>query len=58
MQLQTNSEYALDEAQAQLGHKTANMTKRYSKAQQRQREKIARVQVNPFDTADAERRRA
>jgi len=42
-------EHGLDKAQAQLGHKTANMTKRYSKAQLRQREKLAHSQVNPFE---------
>jgi len=39
----------LDAAQAQLGHKSADMTRRYSKAQLRKREQLARVQVNPFD---------
>jgi len=42
-------EHGLDKAQAQLGHKTANMTKRYCKAQLRQREKLAHSQVNPFE---------
>jgi integrase len=42
-------EHGLDKAQAQLGHKTANMTKRYSKAQLRQREKLAHSQTNPFE---------
>jgi integrase len=42
-------EHGLDKAQAQLGHKTANMTKRYSKAQLKQREKLALVRVNPFE---------
>ena len=41
-------EHGLDEAQAQLGHTSANMTKRYSKAQLTQREKLARKRVNPF----------
>ena len=36
------AEMGLDEAQAQLGHKTANMTRRYSKAQLRIRESLAR----------------
>ena len=44
-------EHGLDAAQAQLGHKKADMTRRYSKAQLRIREKLAREQVNPF--ADA-----
>jgi integrase len=42
----------LDEAQAQLGHKTANMTRRYSKAQLKIREKLARERINPFDESD------
>jgi integrase len=42
-------EHGLDEAQAQLGHTTANMTKRYSKAQLKQREKLAHSRVNPFE---------
>ena len=37
------------EAQALLGHKTVNMTKRYSKAQLLQREKLARNRQNPFE---------
>ena len=41
--------HGLDEAQAQLGHTTADMTKRYSKAQLRQREKLAHSRVNPFE---------
>jgi integrase len=36
-------EHGLDKAQAQLGHTSANMTKRYSKAQVKQREKLALV---------------
>jgi integrase len=42
-------EHGLDKAQAQLGHTSANMTKRYSKAQLKQREKLALVRVNPFE---------
>ena len=42
-------EHGLDEAQAQLGHTTADMTKRYSAAQLKQREKLALVRVNPFE---------
>ncbi|MDR0327357.1 MAG: site-specific integrase [Planctomycetaceae bacterium] len=47
----TEENIGLDEAQAQLGHKSANMTRRYSKAQLRIREKLARdrQQQNPFD---------
>ena len=41
--------YGLDEAQAQLGHTSANMTKRYSAAQLKQREKLAHSRVNPFE---------
>jgi len=43
-------EHGLDEAQAQLGHTSANMTKRYSGAQLKHREKLARNRRNPFDT--------
>ena len=42
-------EHGLDEAQAQLGHTTADMTKRYSAAQLKQREKLAHSRVNPFE---------
>jgi len=47
----TELEIGLDESQALLAHKTANMTRRYSKAQLRIREKLARnrQQHNPFD---------
>ena len=45
-------EHGLDNAQAQLGHTTADMTKRYSKAQLRQREKLAQERRNPFDKAE------
>jgi len=34
---------------AQLGHTSANMTKRYSAAQLKQREKLALTRRNPFD---------
>jgi integrase len=37
------------EAQALLGHRTVNMTKRYSKAQLMQREELARNRKNPFE---------
>ena len=43
-------EHGLDNAQAQLGHTSANMTKRYSRAQLEQREKLARKRKNPFKT--------
>jgi integrase len=43
-------EHGLDASQAQLGHTTADMTKRYSRAQLRQREKLARNRRNPFQT--------
>ena len=46
-------EDGLDAAQAQLGHKTANMTKRYSKAQLKTREKLARNRKNPFDESNS-----
>ena len=41
-------EYGLDMAQAQLGHTSANMTKRYSSAQLKQREHLARNRQSPF----------
>ena len=41
-------EYDLDKAQAQLGHTTADMTRRYSKAQLKQRERLAQERKNPF----------
>ena len=44
-------ENGLDEAQAQLGHRTADMTRRYSKAQLRMREQLARDRKNPFAPA-------
>ena len=43
-------EYGLDESQAQLGHTSANMTKRYSGAQLKQREKLALERRNPFES--------
>jgi len=48
------SEIGLDEAQAQLGHKTADMTRRYSKAQLRIREALAHNRSNPFETKNDE----
>ena len=48
----TELEKGLDESQALLAHKSANMTRRYSKAQLRIREKLARERVNPFAEAD------
>jgi len=44
-------EYGLDEAQAQLGHTSANMTKRYSGAQLKIREELALKRVNPFEAS-------
>jgi integrase len=41
-------EHGLDKAQAQLGHTSANMTKRYSRAQLKQREHLARNRRSPF----------
>ena len=38
-----------EDAQALLGHKTVNMTKRYTKTQTKRREALARKRVNPFD---------
>jgi integrase len=41
--------YGDESAQALLGHRNVNMTKRYSKAQLTQREKLARDRHNPFE---------
>ena len=38
-----------EDAQALLGHRTVNMTKRYSKTQKARREVLAQKRVNPFD---------
>jgi integrase len=38
-----------EDAQALLGHRTVNMTKRYSKTQKARREALARKRQNPFD---------
>ena len=44
-----------EDAQALLGHRTVNMTKRYTKAQKARREALARKRVNPFaDDVSAE----
>jgi integrase len=43
-------EHDLDAAQAQFGHTTADMTKRYSAAQLKQREKLAHSRCNPFQS--------
>ena len=42
-------EHGLDAAQAQLGHTSANTTRRYSKAQLRIRETLAHNRRNPFE---------
>jgi hypothetical protein len=49
---ETELENGLDESQALLAHKTANVTRRYSKAQLRIRERLARERVNPFEETD------
>ena len=38
-----------EDAQALLGHRTVNMTKRYTKTQKVRREALARKRLNPFD---------
>ena len=44
-----------EDAQALLGHRTVNMTKRYTKTQKARREALARKRVNPFaDDVSAE----
>jgi len=45
----TENTDGLDKAQALLGHKTANMTKRYAKAQLAIAESLARNRRNPFE---------
>ena len=45
----TELEHSDEDAQALLGHRTVNMTKRYSKAQLTQRETLARNRQNPFE---------
>ena len=44
--------YSDSDASALLGHKTINMTKRYSKSQLQRRERMARDRHNPFDESD------
>ena len=46
----TELAYGDEGAQALLGHRTVNMTKRYSKAHLALREKLARDRQNPFET--------
>jgi integrase len=45
--------YGDENAQALLGHRTVNMTKRYSKDQLAQREELARNRANPFEMEEA-----
>ena len=45
-------EVGLDESQALLAHKSANMTRRYSKAQLAKREKLAMDRRNPLEIED------
>jgi integrase len=45
-------EHGLDKAQAQAGHMSANMTKRYSRAQKKQREDLALNRRNPFSKSE------
>jgi integrase len=51
-------EHGLDKAQAQLGHTTADMTKRYSSAQLKMREQLAQNRRNPFKTDGLAKNRA
>ena len=46
----TELEHSDEDAQALLGHKTVNMTKRYSKTQLKRREVMARNRRNPFES--------
>ena len=50
----TELEYSDEDAQALLGHKTVNMTKRYTHSQLERREKLARNRSNPFDIEGGE----
>ena len=50
----TELEYSDEDAQALLGHRTVNMTKRYTHSQLERREKLARNRCNPFDTEGSE----
>ena len=49
----TELEIGLDASQALLAHKTANMTRRYSKAQLAKREELARNRRNPFESEES-----
>jgi len=51
---ETEESVGLDEAQAQLGHRTAQITRRYSKAQLKIREGLARNRRNPFEAKNTE----
>ena len=50
----TELAYGDEGAQALLGHRTVNMTKRYSKAQLAQREALAHNRRNPFEAESVE----
>ena len=50
----TELERSDEDAQALLGHRTVNMTKRYSKTQLKRREKMARNRHNPFEAEGQE----
>ena len=50
----TELEHSDEDAQALLGHKHVNMTKRYSKTQLKRREKMARNRRNPFEIESEE----
>ena len=52
----TELEHGDTDAQALLGHRTVNMTKRYSKTQKTRREVLARNRRNPFDDGLADDR--
>ena len=47
-------EEGLDEAQAVLGHTSADMTKRYARGRERIQKRIALKQINPFETDNGE----
>jgi integrase len=50
----TEIEHSDEDAQALLGHRTVNMTKRYAKTQLKRREALAQNRQNPFETGGNE----
>jgi len=50
----TELEHSDEDAQALLGHKHVNMTRRYAKTQLKRREKMALNRHNPFEKESEE----